>query len=926
MKKSGNQILRFLLFISGVWIYLRYRDNKRRKKEFEADQRRQREFERQVLFDYFKLKLNLILSANNTFNNYLSNNSGYFTHHQMSTWISEQTALYNEIKDKDYKFINLTIEEVNSIKTFIEFFTNVVNIRNDFNKKFVEDELKTTRKYFDNIEGRKLDIQQRRAIVTDEDNNIVIAGAGSGKTTTIVGKVNYIIDRYNIPPEEILLISFTNKSATTLANRINIKGIEAKTFHKFGKDTIVEAEGKQPNIFDEAQFKPLLAKFFTELISVDRFLQKVTDYFTNFLKPVKSQFEFENQGDYIQYIKDQNFRCYKQKKITKEGKETFKMEVVKSIEECKIANFLLFNGIDYEYELSYEKDNVSEEYRHKPDFTITQNKKKIYLEHFGISRNGTVPSWFSSDGVRTASEKYRDGMEWKRNTHKINGTTLVESYSYEMSEGILFDNLTKNLQKAGIVLKPKSPEEIWKIISEVATDEVRSFITLFGTFITLIKSNNFSINDVIIKNKQVSDKFQKERNDLFIEILKPVLERYEKHLIDRNEIDFSDMINKATKHIESGMHKRKFSYIIIDEFQDISIGRYQLIKSIKNSNPTCKLFCVGDDWQSIYRFSGSDIALFRDFEKYFGFSVKSKIETTYRFNSPLIKLSSDFILKNPNQVKKELKGISNSTITDFKIQYSFSDNQDDTEAVQIIFEELLTNSEKVNNKSNFILGRYGFDIERLKSMNGLSIIVKEIVNKSPEMFREYAYKEHQYKNLKDNEKIIVKFNKTVGEKSLTIEAEYLTVHRAKGLEADNVIILNCNSGKHGFPSELSDDKALNLLLSEADQFENGEERRLFYVAMTRAKKRVFFVADSLYKSKFIAELEVESGQSLNKKCPECKTADLVLRKTGIASSGSKYRFYGCSNYLYGCDYTDMVFENKVKETNGSYNGKAFRNN
>lgn len=885
MKGIGNFLLLILLIITGVWFYRRFQENEHKKKELEAEQARQRELERQKLHDFFKSKIDRIRTANNKFVKYLDLKSGYFTNYQLTTWKTEQISLFNKIKGFPFDFINLSSEEVNSIKNFNTYFNNAAAMRDDFNKQFIKEELKIYSKFFDNIEGRKLDIQQRTAVVTDEDNNIVIAGAGSGKTTTIVGKVNYVLERYKIRPEEILLISFTNKSATTLAERIDIKGVEAKTFHKFGKDIIVEVEGRQPSIFEESQFKPLLTRCFSELIKNASYLHLVTEYFTNFLKPAKSQFEFENQGDYIQYIKDLNFKSYKLKEVPVNGKKTYKMEVVKSIEECKIANFLLFNCVNYEYELPYEHDTATEAFRqYKPDFTVIQNGQKIYIEHFGISREGNVPSWFTGEGTQSPSEKYRTDMEWKRDTHRKNGTILIESYSYEMSEGVLFENLSKNLKSVGIILKPKSPEEIWKIISEAAIDEISSFISLFGTFITLMKSNNYSINDVINRNKQTQDKFSRDRNSLFIEIINPIFERYENHLKERNEIDFSDMINKASKHIESGKYKRSFSYVIIDEFQDISIGRYQLVKAIKTSNPSCKLFCVGDDWQSIYRFSGSDIALFKEFENYFGFTVKSKIETTYRFHNPLIGLSSEFIQKNPNQAKKELKGISSRKTTDYKIHYSITDNQDDTLAIQKIFNELLESDDKIKDKEIIILGRYGFDIDRIKNERAIFNIDKT------------------------NEIISYKIKTEEGEiNSLT--AQFMTVHKAKGLEGDIIIVLNCNSGKFGFPSEMSDDPVLNLLLSEADQFENGEERRLFYVAMTRAKEKIYFISDSSYKSKFIAELEVENGQSQIKKCPNCKLADLVLRKSGKSKNGNTYKFYGCTNFLYGCDYTTTEWIN-----------------
>lgn len=136
------------------------------------------------------------------------------------------------------------------------------------------------------------------------------------------------------------------------------------------------------------------------------------------------------------------------------------------------------------------------------------------------------------------------------------------------------------------------------------------------------------------------------------------------------------------------------------------------------------------------------------------------------------------------------------------------------------------------------------------------------------------------------------------------------MHKSKGLEADIVILLNCNAGRYGFPAGLSDDAVLNLLLSEADQYENGEERGLFYVAMTRARHAVYFIADAFRKSKFVLEIEMNRQSHTKSKCPRCKTADVVLRKEGIAKNGSPFRYYGCANYRYGCDYSKTVFLKK----------------
>jgi DNA helicase IV len=876
MKAFRKFLLWIGLFITGVWLYRQYEENQRKKKELEEAKRKQ-------VQDYFKSKLFSLEQAVREFESNINLYKGYFSYSQLTYWKNRYGQLFADLQSQEFAGI-IEVSQLRRVNTFKNYFNNSEYHRQKFNTEFIPHELKLNEELFDNIEGRKLDVQQRTSIVTDEDNNIVIAGAGSGKTTTIVGKVNYVVNRYKTNPEDVLLISFTNKSASTLSSRLKIDGADVKTFHKFGKDVIAEVEKKQPSIYDENQFRPFITSTFNTLITDENYLWKVTEYFTDFVKPEKSQFDFEKQGDYIQFLKDQNFRPYLQ--IQPNGRQTLHREIVKSIEECKIANFLLFHGLTYKYEFPYEYDTATPLHsRWRPDFTVTQNGKTVYIEHFAVKRNGDVPPFFAKDGesYQAAKDKYWKKIDWAREQTKNDATILIETYSYEMFEGILYDNLKVNLEKHGIIVKLRPPSEIWRIVVDAAKEEVASFITLFQTFISLMKSNNYTISDVKSKNSHVTEGFQKKRNDRFIEMVTPIFNNYEAHLIHRGEIDFSDMINKACYYIKTREYKKEFSYIIVDEFQDISIGRYQLLSAIKEVNPSCKLFCVGDDWQSIYRFSGSDISLFKDFEKYFGYSAKSKIETTYRFHNPLLKLSSDFIQKNPNQERKELKSTSLSRSTAYEIKYSTSEpqNPDDTEALQSLLDELVQLESNIDSKSIYMLGRYNHDIQRIR--NTARIFTIDLQAETPRIV---------YKTRSKDSRVI------------NLAVDFFTIHKAKGLEADIVILINCNSGKYGFPSEMSDDQILNLLLSEADQFENGEERRLFYVAMTRAKERIYFITDTAFKSKFIQELEVDLQKKEIKKCPTCLTADLVKR-TGT-TNGRQWAFWSCTNSLYGCDYKDWV--------------------
>jgi DNA helicase-4 len=275
------------------------------------------------------------------------------------------------------------------------------------------------------------------------------------------------------------------------------------------------------------------------------------------------------------------------------------------------------------------------------------------------------------------------------------------------------------------------------------------------------------------------------------------------------EIDFTDAILQATEICRS-THSVQYDYIIVDEFQDISVDRYNFLKVLREGNPPAKLYCVGDDWQSIYRFSGSDMALFYQFPNYFGATEINKIETTYRFGEPLVSLSSRFIQRNGTQIKKSIRPFSVKAKTGLEF-YPY-DRADYCNTIGQIIAQIPPD------KSIFLLGRYSFDDYYLSFM---------------------------YKSVKRGNR----FFYIIGDR----EIEFLTVHKSKGLEADYVILLQCNNDTYGFPSLVSDDPVLNYVLTESDRFPYGEERRLFYVAITRAKIKTVVLYDRRFPSVFVNE-------------------------------------------------------------------------
>ncbi len=798
---------------------------------------------------------------------------------------------YISFKDSDDELKSIESLLPISLKEKLKIYINpflyfpyrglIANIRSfeqnriDHNEHFIDVEMTRRLEFFNTAASYPLDEQQRRAVIADEDNNLVIAGAGSGKTMTIVAKVKYLIEHLNVSADTILPISFTHKSAEDMKERINVRGINPQTFHKFGLTVLQSVESRKPKIFDESNSNKLLRDFIKDLSDDEGYLSRLNDFFVNYIKVPKSQFEFDSLGDYIQYMKDQNYSTYKKAKFVYKGKETFKNETVKSIEECMIANFLIFNRIDYEYEQQYEHaySQFGRKKSYKPDFTIMTPNGKVYLEHLGMNRNGEVPAFFAgpNESHFEATRRYQRMLEWKQKIHRQNGTKLIETYSYQFYEGSLISGLTEALRNSGVDLNPMSPDEIWELIQDAGKDQVDEFVSLCLTFLALLKSNGYTIDDARKSNDDSElDNFMKERAERFIDLFAPIYDLYELNLKENGEIDFNDMITKATEYIAEGDYYCPLSYVIVDEFQDLSFGRYRILNAIRTQNPDVKFYCVGDDWQSIYRFAGSDITLFSKFENHFGKTYTSRIETTYRFNNPLVSLSSEFILKNPHQLPKSLKAPEGKSETGFSVIESDSPIGDDTEALINAIDELVHNG-LTPDSSVYVIGRYNFDINRIQNKGKIFS-----VSFSTGLIK-YIFPEGEYKGQ-------------------TLSMHFVTAHKSKGLEADYAILINCNSGKYGFPSGKADDPILSLLLSSADQFENGEERRLFYVAMTRTKKHVIFLTDKYRKSKFIKEIKDEDN-TVNNLCPKCGNGELIKR------SGPGYLFYGCSNWAYGCTFT-----------------------
>ena len=725
------------------------------------------------------------------------------------------------------------------------------------NSRFIEKQLSSYGSYFDSVLAYPLDAQQREAVVSLEDNVLVISSAGSGKTMTTVGKVRYLIDVQHVPAEKILLITFTRKAAESLSERLGEKNLKCRTFHKLAIDIISEATGEKPTITPQDFSVQVYHK-----LSQDspEFKAAIADYIIRSRYTMRDQFEYSSIQDYMQDRQKYGIQAFFK---DMDGRPIF----CKSDEESKICDFLGSRGVKFRYEEKYEFNTVDADYRqYCPDFSIyidgpNGTVKRVYLEHFAVNDAGHCPSWFTYN----EEYKYLEGIEWKRKCHQDRGTILLETSSAGFQRGDVFQNLSKQLLDLGAVFSKATNQSVSRELLR-QEDNILAMLTSFNF---LMKSRNRTMEDITRQVGRGQDAITV--ND----IIAPFVAAYRQMELDKNEIDFTDAIIRATELCNNG-HRPDYDYILVDEFQDISMDRYRFLQALRRKNPLTKLFCVGDDWQSIYRFAGSDMALFKQFEKYFGYTKKCLMETTYRFGEPAIADSSKFILANPEQAVKNVHSFRDDTET--KLDFLSTNGREDVvNTVKYLADQI------PEDKEILLLGRYNFDVNIFKESD---LVIHE-------------GKDHVYV--------------TYGHRKMN----FMTVHQSKGLECDFIILINCNGGTVGFPSQISDSPVLKYVLSEPDAYAFSEERRIFYVGITRAKKHTWVLYDMNKPSPFVKEFvktldpptKPGFGIPESELCPKCHCGRIKVIKKGIAVNGNPFTTFACSNEKFGCDYLETKFVN-----------------
>lgn len=659
-----------------------------------------------------------------------------------------------------------------------------------WNAEFEADELKRFEQLFETVGKQPLTDEQRRACIRNDNRNLILAGAGTGKTTTLVARIVYLVRSEQASPEQILALTFNQKAAAEIRKKVNllndqipgIENVSIRTFHSLGNRLHAEAHGGA-RVSTEAEGKAALKRWIDDqmlAILTGPASDAVGELLAWGLRPAANQFDFASKADY-----EQSMRARKTERVSLKG------DIVKSNEELTIANWLFLSGYEYEYERIYEHEIP--EYTHgkyTPDFYFPSTG--LYYEHFALNRDDAAPTWFEKG--------YEAEAVRKRQLHARMQTRLIETRSYQHYEGTLLNDL-RDLLDANGVHPTTQPDDALEQLHEFGavsklSEKLADWFALFREF----------HEDDAHRSGAPLSAIDLARRNLVFEILSFLSDRMDMKLAEGSEIDFSRMITGASAALRRGDVTHNYSHILVDEFQDLSGARSELLRALLDTGPSPTLFGVGDDWQSINRFAGSNISYITNFATYFGEPTRTNLGRTFRFGEPTATISSHFVQQNPSQLSKDLEpGIPGKT----------------TELGVCAFEDELVGVRKL--------------VSRVRSDHPDATILVLARNG---------------REKKGNNPTVERLSTLRSTSRGKIEVE--TIHRSKGRTFDYVIVAGLNEDV--LPQADDNDAIKESLRPPSELFPFAEERRLFYVAMTRAKAATYLTCNAKQPSPFIREI------------------------------------------------------------------------
>lgn len=797
-----------------------------------------------------------------------------------------------------------------TLKTFVpelaRFSREPGAVLGERNADFVREEWSRWKPFFDECERTPLTEEQGRAAITMEEATLLVAAAGSGKTSTVVGKVAYMLAKGLAMPDEILCLAFNSGAAKEIGDRLKERltfivsdacqlderfkvglrkavssgaEVSSKTFHSFGLSVIRRKQGAEPKVVQGVDRKRLLADAIRDCRQDPSFAEKwwLLQTVYRFAEPLESK--FHSEAEYEEYL-----RAVRRERSQAEGISTMgTARPVRSLEEAAISNWLYLQGVQFDYEPLFAQGAgaLCPGKAWNPDFcyrieTGAEGSAFIVHEHFAINDQGKAPAFFDDP------EGYVRQAEAKQKVLRGLDKRHFWTTSAEYRAGTLFKRLCDKLTDLKVVFDPPSEEQKLKRLQEIGLSVDND---LLEKAVSQIRANEWTYEDLA---SRIAEQREPARAELFLELAVEVARRLDKVLTDKPALDFDSMIRLAIGHLRADPSLSPYRVILADEFQDTAAGRAKLIREALKDKPDARLFAVGDDWQAINRFAGSDISLFTGFGEAFGRRsgghARCDLTKTFRTNQGIADVSTSFVLKNTSQLPKTVEAHDPAC----KGVIDVRTYRQDTEVVPKLDEQIqrwVETHSGDEKPSVLLLGR-----NRPQYLKGI-----------------------------DDEQVAQLMTKWAGHVNFVNDkygkpALFHSMHGSKGRQADYVFILGMHRVEHDFfcfPSEREEDPLLQLVLPARESVHDAEERRLFYVAMTRAKHQVVLLTQEQYPSTYVFELLQEhregrvlfNGQSsLPEICPKCKKAFLLERM----NSSTRQSFLACSSWskaLSTCGFT-----------------------
>lgn len=508
-------------------------------------------------------------------------------------------------------------------------------------------------------------------------------------------------------------------------------------------------------------------------------------------------------------------------------------------------------------------------------------KSSYLIEKKGIDSSDILCLSFSNSSVNDLQERLIHPIE-TRTIHSL-GLSIVGRYEDKQ----VFDD-DKFYDVFNLYLEDASPKQLFDIqyycenylakpnvkikLNEIESDEEKLNFLISNTyirkdlkeFVGLFKGKDYGISDLNKFKKACEEDLKGSKyfykNMGFLDIADSVFRYYQGFLSRNNLLDFNDMINKSLKYLDEYGFGRSYKYIFVDEYQDMSYKNFQLLNAIKRKT-NANLVVVGDDWQSIYGFRDSDLNLFTHFDEYFPDAKRVYIEKTYRNSQQLINAAGNFIMNRGGKFKKSLKS-DLSIERPIKIIYHSPNNEEEYHTIYNLIYNLSQDNEVL------LLGRHAKrDIDEF-------LFATDLVKKG---------RSRNYKKITDKYETIK-------------NVEFRTIHKAKGLEADYAIIIQAEDKWLGFPNKLSPSYFMTFIQDWWKEDKFDEERRLFYVALTRAKKGVYIFTTKNNESEYVLELKKDSGQYLESIYSDDESTYSHLKEFKKAPKPKKSKQKNIKNY------------------------------